>query len=236
MTSNPYGQYAPPSQLGVRPDARLAQAFLTQAFFWMFLGLLVTTGVGVLIASVPLATLAEYTWLALPLIIVQLGVAFALGLAINKISATVGLLLFFVYAALTGITLGFILITYELGSVLAAGSAAAAVFGAAAIYGAVTKRNLTGLGPYLFMGLAGIIVASLVNIFIGWDTLSFVISVAGVVIFTALTAYDVQKIQRGDVAAWTQSMEKGAVMGAFMLYLDFINLFFMLLRLFGNNR
>jgi len=236
MTSNPYGQFAAPSQLGVRPDARLAQAFLTQAFFWMFLGLLVTTAVGVMIASVPMETLAEYIWLALPLMFVQLGVAFGLTLAIRKISATVGLLLFFVYAALTGVTLGFVLIAYELGSVLAAGSSAAAVFGAAAIYGAVTKRNLSGLGPYLFMGLVGIIVASVVNIFIGWDTLSFVISVAGVVIFTALTAYDVQQIQSGNTAAWAGTMEKGAVMGAFKLYLDFINLFFMLLRLFGNSR
>ncbi len=133
-------------------------------------------------------------------------------------------------------TLAFVLLTYELGSILAAGSSAAAVFGAAAIYGAVTKRNLQGIGPYLFMGLIGIIVASLVNMFIGWDMLSFAISVVGVVIFTGLTAYDVQKIQSGAVAAWTRSMEKGAVMGAFMLYLDFINLFFMLLRLFGAGR
>jgi FtsH-binding integral membrane protein len=236
MTQNQYGQYMAPSQVGVRPDARLAQAFITQSFFWMFLGLLVTTAVGVLIAGLPPETLARYAWVALPMIIVQLILAFVLGLAIRKISATVGLLLFFVYAAITGVTLGIVLLTYELGSVLAAGSSAAAVFGAAAIYGAVTKRNLSGLGPYLFMGLVGIIVASLVNFFIGWDTLSFLISVAGVVIFTALTAYDVQKIQRGDIAAWTGSMEKGAVMGAFKLYLDFINLFFMLLRLFGNNR
>ena len=86
------------------------------------------------------------------------------------------------------------------------------------------------------MGLIGLIVASLVNLFVGWTWLSFAISVVGVVIFTALTAYDVQQIQRGDVAAWTGSMEKGAVMGAFKLYLDFINLFFMLLRLFGSRR
>jgi FtsH-binding integral membrane protein len=236
MMPNPSGQFAAPSQVGVRPDARLAQAFLTQAFFWMFLGLLVTTAVGVLIASIPPETLFRYSGLVFPLILVQLGVAFTLTLAIRKISATVGLLLFFVYAALTGVTLGFVLITYELGSVLAAGSSAAAVFGAAAIYGAVTKRNLSGLGPYLFMGIVGIVVASVVNIFIGWDTLSFVISIVGVVIFTALTAYDVQQIQSGNVAAWTQSMEKGAVMGAFKLYLDFINLFFLLLRLFGNGR
>lgn len=232
MTQSTYA----PSQLGVRPDARLAQAFLTQSFFWMFLGLLVTTGVGALIASLPEQRLLDLAGLALPLILVQLGVAFVLSLAIRRISATVGLLLFFVYAALTGVTLAFVLVTYELGSVLAAGSAAAAVFGAAAVYGAVTKRDLSGFGPYLFMGLVGIIVASVVNVFVGWSWLSFGISVAGVVIFTALTAYDVQKIQRGDIAAWAGSMEKGAVMGAFRLYLDFINLFFMLLRLFGSNR
>jgi FtsH-binding integral membrane protein len=236
MMQNPSGNYAMPSQVGVRPDARLAQAFLTQSFFWMFLGLLVTTGVGVMVSSLSMETIARIAGLSIILIIAQLGVAIVLTAAIRKISATVGLLLFFVYAALTGVTLGFILVAYELGSILAAGSSAAAVFGAAALYGAVTKRDLTSMGRYLFMGLVGIIVASLVNWFIGWDTLSFVISIVGVVIFTGLTAYDVQKIQRGDLAAWTQSMEKGAVMGAFMLYLDFINLFFMLLRLFGNSR
>jgi FtsH-binding integral membrane protein len=236
MMQNRSGQFAAPSQVGVRPDARLAQAFLTQSFFWMFLGLLVTTGVGFLISSLPQETLVGLAGLAIPLILVQLVVAVVLGVAIRRIPATVGLLLFFVYSALTGIVFGFVLVSYELGSILAAGSSAAAVFGAAALYGSVTKRDLTGLGPYLFMGLIGIIVASLVNVFIGWSWLSFGISVAGVVIFTGLTAYDVQKIQRGDYAAWAGSMEKGAVFGAFHLYLDFVNLFFMLLRLFGNNR
>jgi hypothetical protein len=236
MMQNPSGRFVAPSQVGVRPDARLAQAFLTQSFFWMFLGLLVTTGVGFLVSSLPEETLLRYAGLALPLLLVQLVVAFVLSLAIRRISATVGLLLFFVYAAITGVTLGFVLLTYELGSIVAAGSSAAAVFGAAAMYGTVTRRDLSGLGRYLFMGLAGLLVAMLVNWIVGWSWLSFGISVAGVVIFTALTAYDVQKIQRGDYAAWTGSMEKGAVMGAFKLYLDFINLFFMLLRLFGNNR
>jgi len=236
MMQNRSGQFLAPSQVGVRPDARLAQAFLTQSFFWMFLGLLVTTGVGFLVSSLPEETLFRYAGLALPLLIAQLVVAFVLSLAIRRISATVGLLLFFVYAAITGVTLGFVLLTYELGSVVAAGSSAAAVFGAAAIYGAVTKRDLSSLGRYLFMGLIGLLVAMVVNWIVGWSWLSFGISVAGVVIFTALTAYDVQKIQRGDYAAWAGSMEKGAVMGAFKLYLDFINLFFMLLRLFGNNR
>jgi len=236
MMQNRSGQFAAPSQLGVRPDARLAQAFLTQSFFWMFLGLLVTTGVGFLISSLPEETLGGLAGLAIPLILIQLVVAVVLGVAIRRIPATVGLLLFFVYSALTGIVFGFVLVSYQLGSILAAGSSAAAVFGAAAIYGSVTKRDLSGLGPYLFMALIGLIVASLVNMFIGWSWLSFAISVAGVVIFTGLTAYDVQKIQRGDYAAWAGSMEKGAVFGAFHLYLDFVNLFFMLLRLFGNNR
>jgi FtsH-binding integral membrane protein len=156
-----------------------------------------------------------------------------LSFGIRRMSATLGLLLFFVYAAITGITLGFILRVYDLGSVLAAGSSAAAVFGGAAFYGAVTRRDLGRLGAYLFMGLIGLIVASLVNLFIGWSTLSFVISVGGVVLFTVLTAYDVQLIQSGGIAAWLGSMEKAAVFGAFKLYLDFINLFLFLLRIFG---
>jgi FtsH-binding integral membrane protein len=202
----------------------------------MFLGLLLTTGVGAVVAGLSDSQLTGVAGLAMPLIIAQLVIAFTLTLAIRRIPASVGLLLFFAYAALTGVTLGFILRVYDLGSVVAAGSAAAAVFGAAAIYGAVTKRDLSNLGAYLFMGVIGLVVASLVNMFVGWSWLSFGISAAGVVIFTVLTAYDVQQIQSGAVAAWAGAMEKGAVMGAFKLYLDFINLFFMLLRLFGDRR
>jgi FtsH-binding integral membrane protein len=202
----------------------------------MFLGLLLTTGIGAVVAGMSDAQVTDLAGLFLPLIIAQLAIAFGLTLAIRRIPATVGLLLFFAYAALTGVTLGFILRVYDLGSVVAAGSSAAAVFGAAAVYGAVTKRDLSNLGGYLFMGLVGLIVAMFVNVFVGGTLLSFGISIAGVVIFTILTAYDVQQIQSGAVAAWTGAMEKGAVMGAFKLYLDFINLFFMLLRLFGGGR
>ena len=236
MTPNPYGQFAAPSQVGVRPDARLAAAFLTQSFFWMFLGLLVTTAVGVLIASLPEETLLEYAWLAIPMIFVQLGLAFTLTLAIKRISATVGLLLFFVYAAITGVTLGIVLITYELGSVLAAGSSAAAVFGAAAIYGAVTKRNLTGLGPYLFMGLIGLIVVMFLQLFFFADssTASLIIGILGVIIFTGLTAWDVQRLKNGAIPGINK--DSATVMGALTLYLDFVNIFLMLLRIFGSSR
>ena len=110
---------------------------------------------------------------------------------------------------------------------------ASAMFGAAAVYGAVTKRSLAGMGGYLFMALIGLFVAMLLNLFFGSGPLSFLIAVIGVVLFTALTAYDVQRIQAGDLVAQTGSVEKAAVMGALRLYLDFINLFLFMLRLLG---
>jgi len=234
---NQYGTGYTPSQLGVRPAVALSTAFLSQAFLWMFLGLLVTTGVGFLVSQMSETSLVKLSGLFLPLVIVQLGIAFGLGLAIKRISATVGLLLFFVYAAITGITLGFALLVYTTASVAAAGLSAAAVFGGAAFYGTVTKRDLTSIGAYVFMALIGLIVASFVNLLLlHSSTLSLLVSYAAVVIFTILTAYHVQRIQRGDIAAWAGTMEKGAVMGAFLMYLDFINLFFALLRIMGSGR
>jgi FtsH-binding integral membrane protein len=226
--------YASPSQLGVRPAVQLSAAFLTQAMFWMFTALLVTTGTGVMVANLPTATLNQLMDLWLFILIGQFALAMVLSFGIRRMSPTLGLLLFFVYAATMGITFGVILLTYELGSILAAGTSAAAVFAGAAAYGAITKRNLATMGGYLTMALVGLIVAMLVNFFIGWETLNFLISIVGVVIFTGLTAWDVQRIQRGEVAAFTGSMEKSAVMGAFILYLDFVNLFLFLLRLFGS--
>jgi hypothetical protein len=109
------------------------------------------------------------------------------------------------------------------------------MFGGAAVYGLVTRRNLATMAGYLVMALIGIIVASVVNIFIGWETLNFLISVAGVVIFTGLTAYTVQQIATGRLAAWL-GPDKGAIFGAFQLYLNAINLFLFFLRIFGSNR
>jgi FtsH-binding integral membrane protein len=228
--------YASPSRLGVRPTTQLSTAFLSQAFLWMFVGLLVTTGVGALVAGLPTAQFESIVSLWLPIVIGQFVIAFALTLAISRISATVGLLLFFIYAASMGITFGVVLVAYDLGSVAASGLSAASIFAGAAAYGAITKRDLNSIAGYLVMGLIGLIVAMFVNLFLGWSTLNFVISVAGVVLFTGLTAWHVQRIQRGDIAAYTGSMEKSAVIGAFLLYLDFINLFFLLLRLFGGRR
>lgn len=229
------GQFATPSALGVKPDARLQTAFLTQAFVWMFAGLLVTAGVAAVVQSNErLVEFAAGNFFIL--LIVQLGIVLGISAAINRISALAALGLFFVYAASLGITIGLIVTAYESASVVTAFLSASAMFGAAALYGATTRRSLAGLGGILFMGLIGLIVASLLNIFLASSTITWVISLVGVVIFTALTAYDVQRIQAGDIAARTGSMEKAAVIGALHLYLDFINLFLFMLRLFGGNR
>ena len=224
----------------VRPDPRLAQAFITQAFFWMFVGLLISAGVAAVVQVNPrlLDFAAENFFL---IAIGQLILVFGISFGITRINATLALGLFFVYAASMGLTLGLILTAYlsEPGgqaSVVTAFLSAAAMFGAAAIYGAVTKRDLSSIGRILFMGLIGLIVASVLNLFLGSSQITWVISIVGVVIFTGLTAWDVQRIQNGTFAVATGSMEKGAVIGALALYLDFINLFLFLLRLFGGSR
>jgi FtsH-binding integral membrane protein len=237
--SNPYltpdrtsGTATSPSALGVKPDARLAQAFLTQAFLWMFVGLLISAGVAFFVQSNErlLSFAADNFFL---LIIAQLALVVVISWGISRISATVALGLFFVYAATLGLTIGLIVTGYTSASVVTAFLSASAMFGAAAIYGHVTSRSLAGLGGILFMGLIGLIVASLLNVFLAGGALTWIISIVGVVIFTALTAYDVQRIQNGDLAIQTGSMEKAAVIGALHLYLDFVNLFLFMLRLFG---
>jgi FtsH-binding integral membrane protein len=221
-----------PSQLGVKPDARLAQAFLTQAFVWMFVGLLVTAGVAFIVQqNQALVDFAANNFFIL--MIAQIGLVLAISAGISRISATAALGLFFVYAASLGLTIGVIVMAYTGESVVTAFLSASAMFGAAAIYGKVTNRSLAGMRGILFMGLIGLIVASVLNIFLANGALSWVISIFGVVLFTALTAYDVQRIQNGDLAIATGSMEKAAVIGALTLYLDFINLFLFMLRLFG---
>jgi len=232
-TANPAtASTATPEALGVKPDARLQAAFLTHAFMWMFAGLLVSAAVAYTVASNPrlLAFAAGNFFL---LFIAQIAIVMVISAAINRISSTAALLLFFVYAATFGITLGLIVSVYTTGSVVTAFLSASAMFGAAAVYGAVTKRSLAAMGGILFMGVIGLLVAMLLNLFFPNGTVSFLISIVGVVLFTALTAYDVQRIQGGAIAARTGSMEKAAVIGALQLYLDFVNLFLFVLRLMG---
>lgn len=224
--------YATPSAVGVKPDARLSSAFLTQAFAWMFAGLLLTAGVAWAVRNNPQALVFAQNWFLL-IIIAQFALVIAISAAISKINATTALGLFFLYAASVGLSLGLIIYGYTEASVAQAFLSASAMFGGAAIYGAVTKRSLASMGGYLFMAVIGLFAAMIVNMFLGWNTLNVIISIVGIGIFTALTAYDVQRIQAGDLAARYGSMEKGAVIGALNLYLNFLNLFLFFLRLMG---
>ncbi len=227
------GVGASPSSLGVVPDARLQNAFLSQAFLWMFAGLLLTAGVAYVVqTNARLLEFASGNFFLL--FIAQLALVFVITGAITRLSATAALALFFVYAATLGLTIGLIVASYTQGTVATAFLSASAMFGAAAIYGKVTQRSLAKLGGILFMGLIGLLVAMLINIFLGSPQVTFLISIVGVVLFTALTAYDVQRIQSGDLAARLGSMEKAAVVGALQLYLDFVNLFLFMLRLLGS--
>jgi hypothetical protein len=227
---------ATPTQLGVRPTAALSVGFLSQSFAWMFVGLLLTGAVAWVVQGSETLTSAAAQWY-LPVMIGQFILVIAISGGINKLSATAALGLFLVYAATMGVTLSFIFIVYDLGSISAAFVSAAGMFGAAAVYGAVTKRSLASIGGYLFMGLIGLIIAMFLNLFLLHSSqFDLVLSIFGVGLFVGLTAWHVQRIANGDLAAYTGSMEKGAVLGALSLYLDFINIFLFLLRIFGGRR
>ena len=166
-----------------------------------------------------------------------LGVVFYMSFGIKKMSSAKAQTVFWIFAALMGLSLSWILLIYTQTSIARVFFITSATFGAMSIYGYTTKRDLTKLGSFLFMGLIGIIIASLVNIFLKSSMMYFVISILGVLIFVGLTAYDTQKIKNMYAASDSgELMGKKAVMGALTLYLDFINLFIMLLRLFGQRR
>jgi FtsH-binding integral membrane protein len=235
--SNDY-RYNPSSydQLGVRPAAGLSAMLLSEAFMWMFLGLFVSAFVALLVQRNDyLAQNVLNLWL--PLIIGEMVIGIGLQVAIRRINAMVALGLFLIYAALNGLTFGVILLVVEAqtgssATIVEAFVSAAAMFGGAALYGAVTRRSLANMFGYLAMATWGLFVAILLNMFLGNSTLDIIISIVGVVIFTALTASTVQRISRGQFAAMTGSREKASVIGALLLYLEFVNIFLFLLRLF----
>ncbi len=164
-----------------------------------------------------------------------LGFVLVLSFGINKLSAGTAQLLFWAFAAIMGLSLSSIFMVYTDASIAKVFFISAATFGAMSLYGYTTKRDLTGIGNFLIMGLIGLIIASIVNIFLASSMLDFAISAIGVLIFVGLTAYDTQRIKESyDSGLGADVLQKGAVMGALSLYLDFINLFLMLLRLFGN--
>jgi uncharacterized protein len=236
MTGTPYT----PAQLGVRPAPAMVQSMLVGAFGWMFAGLLLSAGTAWAVAASPqLLKLVSQWWLAV--ILVQFALGIGIQVAIRKAPAMVSLLLFFVFAAAMGLTLGVVVWTFlqtpgGMTAVVSAFVASAGMFGGAALFGVVTKRDLTKIGFIAIMAMFGILIASLLNWFLKSEALYWIISYAGVLIFTALTAYDVQKIKRGDYVAYTRDANSAAILAALHLYLNFINLFMFLLRIFGGGR
>jgi FtsH-binding integral membrane protein len=214
------------------------EGFLTMSFVWMFMALLVSAAAAAFVLTNTSAltfVVRNYFMLA----IASLVVALVVQLGINRIGTIPALAGLFIYSLLMGLTIGAIVTAYVatggIAGVVSAFLGASAIFGAAALYGVVTKRDLTRLGGILFMAFIGLFVMSIANIFIGGGTLSYIIGIVGVVIFTGLTAYYVQQLNNGGLN-YIASRESASIVGALLLYITFINLFLMLLRLFGGNR
>ena len=202
----------------IAPDAASAVAQMSNGVY--------LTNWGVMLFNSPLAWVIMLSPLAFVLV---------LSFGINKLSTGAAQLLFWAFAAVMGLSLSSIFLVYTGASIAKVFFITAATFGAMSLYGYTTKRDLTNMGTFLFMGLIGSIIASLVNIFLASSMLDYAISVVGVLVFVGLTAYDTQKIKESYSESYgADVLAKNAIMGALSLYLDFINLFLMLLRLFGN--
>lgn len=233
--------YSNSSQITIAQARQEASSiFLAKVFNWMAMGLGLTGIIAYFTAGTGLAQAIVASPLFMVLIFAELGLVFYLSARIDKIQASTAAGLFIGYSALNGLTLSTVFLAYTSSSIAGTFFITAGMFGAMALYGLVTKRDLSGLGSFLFMGLIGLIIASVVNIFLKNSGLDWIISLIGVGIFTGLTAYDVQKIKRmgeeGILEQGEAAVKKGAILGALALYLDFINLFLMLLRFFGGSR
>lgn len=218
-------------------DERVS-GFLSKVYGWMFGGLLVTavTAFGVATSPALLEVLVLNRIVLLVLLFGQLGLVFYLSARVHKMAPTTAAALFLLYSAVVGITSSFILLVYTGASIASTFIITGGMFGVTALFGTFTKRSLAGVGQFFFMGLIGLILASVVGFFWHSDALQFVISVLGVLIFTGLTAWDAQRLKQMAVAIPEANLGSYAVVGALSLYLDFINLFFFLLRLTGNRR
>jgi uncharacterized protein len=219
--------------------AKPESGFLQRVFMWMFLGLLVTGGVAAAIGSNDqlLTDITESPGILIGVVIAQLGIVFFLAFAIQRVSPATATLLFLVYSATVGITFALIFELYTTQSIFTTFLITAGMFGALAVWGAITHLDLSKVGAIAFMALIGLILATIVNVFWANDTLYWVTTYAGVLIFAALTAYDMQKItQLSKQGLEGEAESRAAIIGALSLYLDFINLFIFLLRIFGRSR
>ncbi|MBA3012307.1 MAG: Bax inhibitor-1/YccA family protein [Proteobacteria bacterium] len=217
-------------------------SFIRSVYNWMAIGLGLTALVAYYVSNSEAAIQLVFgnKMVFFGLIIAELGFVFYLSARIQKIQASTATALFVVYAALNGVTMAFIFLAYTASSIVSTFVVCSATFLACSVYGMVTKRDLTSMGGFMTMGLIGIIIASVVNIFVQSSGMAMVISYVGVLVFVGLTAYDTQKLKTMAVSlpdnASGAMVRKGAIMGALTLYLDFINLFLMLLRIMGDRR
>jgi len=229
----------------------VAKKFMASVFLWMFVALGVSTFFSVLYATNATLLHELYTQtdtgalrpstLGWVITFAPIGFVLLMSLGFNKLSAPALTFLFLFFAAIMGISLSYVLLVFTSGSVIGCFGAAAAMFGVMAVMGYTTEKDLTSFGRILSMGLIGIVVAMLINFFLQSSGLNYLISIIGVAVFTGLTAYDTQKLKRIGAGlefegTSANDTKKLALMGALNLYLDFINLFIMLLRLFGNRR
>jgi FtsH-binding integral membrane protein len=218
--------------------AERVTAFLRLVYGWMCGGLAITALVAFEVAGSPAITgyLAANPFLTLVLILGELGLVFYLAVRAEKLAPSTATALFVAYAALNGVTLSFVLLAYTGQSLTNTFVVTAGMFGAMALYGTTTKRSLAGFGQFLFMGLIGVVLASLVGLFWHNNALQFVISVAGVIVFTGLAAWDAQRMKQMALATPEGQTGSLAIVGALALYLDFINLFLFLLRFLGSQQ
>ena len=212
--------------------------FMRGVYGWMCGGLAITAATAWFVSSSPALVAAIFGnrllfWI---LIIAQLGIVFTLSAQVDRMAAGTASLLFAAYSALTGVTLSSILLVFTGESVFTTFVVTAGMFGALAMYGTVTRRELSGLGQFLFMGLIGLVLASLVGLFWHSDGLQFVISFVGVIVFAGLTVYDANRLRELAFATSACPTSGATIVGALALYLDFINLFLFLLRFLGNRR
>ena len=210
---------------------------MRKVYVRMFLALVVTAFTALYVASSPalLTTILGSRAIFFGLMIAELAVVFVLSGMLHKLSTATATLLFYLYAILNGVVFSSIFVVYELGSIAYTFFITAGVFGAMSVYGLVTKNDMTRFGRYCVMALFGLIIATVVNIFVASSTLDWIISFVGVALFIGLTAWDTQKIKNAAYEVEPSQMGKLATIGALSLYLDFINLFLYLLRFFGRS-
>jgi FtsH-binding integral membrane protein len=218
-------------------SAERVTAFLRVVYAWMFVGLAITAAIAATIASTPVfvQTVASNRLLFVGALVAELGVVFYLSARVQKLTPNAATILFVLYAVLNGITLSVLTLAYSGSSIATTFAVTAGMFGALAIFGSTTKHSLAGAGQFFYMGLIGLVLASLLRLFWQNDALEFLISVVGVIVFTGLTAWDAQRLKQ--MAAGPQAVSGSyAIMGALSLYLNFINLFLILLRFQGGRR